>query len=869
MRNAMRKVSLLLVVLLLVAILPTATHASPPVGETHRHNWVLVSNVGATCTSPGSMTWRCTLCGQTYTESTPALGHLGQWVTTEATCTEEGLKSFTCIRCGMKMEYTTPKKGHTPVALAGKAATCTEAGLTEGQKCSTCGTVLKAQETIAALGHDWDEGKVTVQPWLLSPGERTFTCKRDPSHTRTEEIEPSADAVFASLSTGSWSMTTFDLANITPLIITEQPVGGAVTRYGDETHLLHVAASGGEGAYTYGWFSSPVNETDWLPGLWILASIHYSGRLTEPDYEASEGGRRYWCVVTDEAGNSAVSDTVVVEYKLSIGKQPEDVNLQLDDPHFYCEAIDGSGNYTYTWFDSEMGILGEGQSYPATEPGICYCYCVVKDNVTGETVESEYCEVYDEEPFRLVRITKDCELWPEETGMVVAAFSGGTPDYEIWWDKDGTAINSVEGLVDDHPGSHVDDVGPGKYTVHAVDAHGEVVKATCTISEKHLTISKQPEGGNLPKKGGWLQLTTEIEDGVAPYRFELYRNGTSYVGGDSDTNVCTLTAWHSGSYYFYVEDSQGHTATSDYAYVGEPDFHIKDQTESATLAKPGDTASLFVEAEGGLEPYTYLWSIKRYTTRYKVGDARTFSADSPGEYLCRVVDAEGTMIHSKAIQVTYTGDAPWITVQPQGGVLESGGSVYIYCDAVSGSGGELRFDWERTATGVRPSWSNVSRRGGSYRSIDVTQTGAYRCKVTDTKTGKYTYTQSAIVNEELACSIDMEQMVGHETMMVNIHVKGGIGPYTYTVYMDYPIQNGKDFDHPFMKEHSAKYDTIDEIDGTRDWIGMVKNYVYKTSAGEWDLSIYWPTYYFVITDGTGNKWTSVEYNFMPGFVKGE
>lgn len=69
MRNAMRKVSLLLVVLLLVAILPTATHASPPVGETHRHNWVLVSNVGATCTSPGSMTWRCTLCGQTYTES--------------------------------------------------------------------------------------------------------------------------------------------------------------------------------------------------------------------------------------------------------------------------------------------------------------------------------------------------------------------------------------------------------------------------------------------------------------------------------------------------------------------------------------------------------------------------------------------------------------------------------------------------------------------------------------------------------------------------------------------------------------------------------------------------------------------------------
>ena len=44
-------------------------------------------------------------------------------------------------------------KEHTAVTVPGKAATCTEAGLTDGEKCSVCGKELKAQETIKALGH--------------------------------------------------------------------------------------------------------------------------------------------------------------------------------------------------------------------------------------------------------------------------------------------------------------------------------------------------------------------------------------------------------------------------------------------------------------------------------------------------------------------------------------------------------------------------------------------------------------------------------------------------------------------------------------------------------------------------------------------
>ena len=38
---------------------------------------------------------------------------------------------------------------------------CKQNGLTEGEKCSVCGEILKAQETVPALGHDFKDGKCT------------------------------------------------------------------------------------------------------------------------------------------------------------------------------------------------------------------------------------------------------------------------------------------------------------------------------------------------------------------------------------------------------------------------------------------------------------------------------------------------------------------------------------------------------------------------------------------------------------------------------------------------------------------------------------------------------------------------------------
>ena len=73
--------------------------------------------------------------------------------------------------------------GHTEVTDEAIAATCTESGLTEGTHCSVCGEILTAQEEVAALGHDWDEGVL-----FEVEGIKTFTCKNNSDHTYIDEI---------------------------------------------------------------------------------------------------------------------------------------------------------------------------------------------------------------------------------------------------------------------------------------------------------------------------------------------------------------------------------------------------------------------------------------------------------------------------------------------------------------------------------------------------------------------------------------------------------------------------------------------------------------------------------------------------------
>ena len=66
----------------------------------HAHHYTEETTIPATCTESGTMTYTCAGCGDSYTETIPALGH--DYVRTE----QDGQYVYTCTRCGES--YTEP-----------------------------------------------------------------------------------------------------------------------------------------------------------------------------------------------------------------------------------------------------------------------------------------------------------------------------------------------------------------------------------------------------------------------------------------------------------------------------------------------------------------------------------------------------------------------------------------------------------------------------------------------------------------------------------------------------------------------------------------------------------------------------------------
>ena len=121
-----------------------------------------------------------------------------------ATCTQEGSydEVVYCSECGEELSRehkTIDKLPHTEEIVKGKAATCTEAGLTDGKKCSVCNEVLMAQKEIPALGHDYKDGVCT------RCGAKDPDYKPEVPDESANDLDPSVNGI-VQCPDGRWAM---------------------------------------------------------------------------------------------------------------------------------------------------------------------------------------------------------------------------------------------------------------------------------------------------------------------------------------------------------------------------------------------------------------------------------------------------------------------------------------------------------------------------------------------------------------------------------------------------------------------------------------------------------------------------------------
>ena len=118
--------------------------------DVERNHDIFITEYAPTCDKAGYRLAECKNgCGlREMTELAPSLGHTpGQPVVDPVT---NDTVTF-CTVCGAEISRVC--KHAVTEKIAGVAPTCQKDGLTEGKKCSVCGEILVAQETIPATGH--------------------------------------------------------------------------------------------------------------------------------------------------------------------------------------------------------------------------------------------------------------------------------------------------------------------------------------------------------------------------------------------------------------------------------------------------------------------------------------------------------------------------------------------------------------------------------------------------------------------------------------------------------------------------------------------------------------------------------------------
>ncbi|MBR3275007.1 MAG: hypothetical protein IKG08_00125 [Eubacterium sp.] len=498
MKRSRKIVNLLLALVLMAGLFSTAApdmafaavDICPSGGE---HDWI-VYEIPATCTETGSREFQCTKCYATRDfEVIPALGHT--WYVTgrsEPTCTQEGVINYTCRGCGVTTAESIPRTGHTPETIPGKAATCEESGLTEGQKCAVCGQILVPQETTEPTGHRWDTGKMVKEPESLSEdGEMLYICLNDPSHTKTETVS-AASAILSTLRF---------LPKNPPkpkgegtLEITVQPEGGSIVRFGPGKmgHTFTVEVKGGTEPYTYEWHAvdeekaaaassiaegtapagnasiaeivsgiisgntegKVASHTGFING-WIntfpaaedviLPSLPVDGKLeidlfspydkivsNDPTLTTTGGRKTYYCIIRDDTGDWVETDHVALTYGLCLSEQPVNCNIQEKDEAPHVRAVDGRRPYSYEWF-----LLEDGQSVPAEDHDDTLnakksgdYYCIVTDDL-GSKVQSNTISMYSAPALQIIGTSTSAEsiLDLQETVELDVYISGGVPPY--------------------------------------------------------------------------------------------------------------------------------------------------------------------------------------------------------------------------------------------------------------------------------------------------------------------------------------------------------------------------------------------------------------------------------------------------------
>ena len=405
----------------------------------------------------------------------------------------------------------------------------------------------------------------------------------------------------------------------------------------------------------------------------------------------------------------------------------------------------GTAPYTYLWSDGQTTQTAVGLSagsYSCTVTDINGC--VFTGNPISVTVNQPNSPV---NPSLFTSIT-DVGCYGDSTGAISLTVSGGTSPYFYSWET-GDTTSSVSGL------------SAGTYSVLVTDANGCSQGSFSSLSDSNFYNVTQPlfpisvsiSSSNVSCLGGSdgnIILTTN--GGTSGYSY-------AWSSGQSTSSINNIPA---GTYTFIITDANFCTY-QDSVIITEPSSVISSTTSSTDVSCFGyNDGSFSVTVNGGLAPYSYLWSNGSTTSSNNLV--------SPNIYSVTITDAFGCN-HFDTVTV---GEPNQITVSFS---LDS-----INCP--SGSDGILMAEGIGGITPYNYTWSTNNPNGITIQNdstIEQVSAGTYTVVIDDNNSCSETFSQVVIDPDPISISGQVVDVAchGENSGSITTNIIGATPPYSF------------------------------------------------------------------------------------------
>ncbi len=519
----------------------------------------------------------------------------------------------------------------------------------------------------------------------------------------------------ANLSAGTYSVVVTDYAGCTSssslsisntgILIPSIASSTTPNCFGSNDATATVTIIGGTAPYSYSWSQNPSTYSTAVG----LSNGTYT--VTVTDANGCSSATSILISEPPELLASSIASTPVTCYGGSNGRA--EVN-----------SSGGVPPYTYSWVGYPNGTSFLNNRTAGT-------YLVTVTDSHGCTVNS--IAIINEPSQLVLSSSSTASTCGNSNGAASVSVVGGLSPYNYLWPQSGTT------------GTQINNLNAGSYTVNITDNNGCTISSSIGVSNINgptASMSSLTSVNCYGNNDG--SAIVAVSGGTPPF---------NYSWSCSTQNIDSISGIPVGTHSVVVTDGNGCVTTVPFN-IPQPSRLFSSATSSAITCYADNNGQATISVNGGVAPYSYLWSNGLTTS--------SISNLSVGNYSAIVTDSKGCTSTASATISQPTILTASTVVNNVRCFNQTSGSAIV---SATGGSSIYTYQWSNGQTGQMAT-------GLSAGNYQVVATDSRGCSTTSSfVVSQPTQVQTSISSFPTSC--------GNSNGVVSALASGGISPYNY------------------------------------------------------------------------------------------